>query len=86
LPEIGQYIVSGAIGIVDPDRFAEAMQKARRNEDVPIASLNRTLTLESWLRHLTLQGVLTNSVPTKDKNTPRLWRLRNSSRALGVKV
>jgi asparagine synthase (glutamine-hydrolysing) len=65
LPEIGQHIVSSAIGIVDPDRFAEALQKARRNEDVPIGSLNRTLTLESWLRHLTLQGVLTNSVSTK---------------------
>jgi asparagine synthase (glutamine-hydrolysing) len=65
LPEIGQQVVSGAIGIVDPDRFVEALQKARRNEDVPIGSLNRTLTLESWLRHLTLQGVLTNSVLTK---------------------
>ena len=65
LPDIGQHIASGAIGIVDPDRFAEALQKARRNEGVPIGSLNRTLTLESWLRHLTLQGVLTNSVSTK---------------------
>ena len=65
LPDIGQHIVSGAIGIVDSDRFAEALQKARRNEDVPIGSLNRTLTLESWLRHLTIQGVLTNSVSTK---------------------
>src|SRR5208282_4415466 len=36
LPEIGQHNVSGAIGIVDSDRFAEALQKARRNEDVPI--------------------------------------------------
>jgi hypothetical protein len=65
LPEIGQHVVSGAIGIVDSDRFAEALQKARRNEDVPIGSLNRTLTLESWLRHLMLQGVLTNSVSNK---------------------
>jgi asparagine synthase (glutamine-hydrolysing) len=65
LPEIGQHIASAAIGIVDPDRFAEALQKARRSEDVPFGSLNRTLTLESWLRHLTLQGVLTNSVSTK---------------------
>jgi asparagine synthase (glutamine-hydrolysing) len=62
LPEIGQHITSGAIGIVDPDRFVEALQKARRNEDVSIGSLNCTLTLESWLRHLTLQRVLTNSV------------------------
>jgi asparagine synthase (glutamine-hydrolysing) len=65
LPDVGEHITSGAIGIVDPGRFAEALQKARRNEGVPIGSLNRTLTLESWLRHLTLQGVLTNSVPTQ---------------------
>src|ERR1700723_362029 len=65
LMEMGQFMVSSAIGIVDPDRFAEALQKARRNEDVPIGSLNRNLTLESWLRHLALQGVLTNSVSTK---------------------
>jgi asparagine synthase (glutamine-hydrolysing) len=65
LPDIGHYISSAAIGIVDPDRFAEALQKARRNEYVPISGLNRTLTLESWLRHLTLQGVVTNSVSTK---------------------
>ena len=65
LPEIGQHIISGAIGIVAPDRFAEALQKARRNEDVCMGSLNRTLTLESWLRHLTLQGVLAKSVSTK---------------------
>ena len=58
-------MVSSSIGIVDPDRFAEALQKARRNEDVPIGSLKRTLTLESWLRHLTLQGVLTNSMSTE---------------------
>ena len=65
LPDIGPPITSGIIGIVDPDRFVEVLLKARRNEDVPMGSLNRTLTLESWLRHLTLQGVLTNSVSTK---------------------
>ncbi len=65
LPEIGHHVLSGTIGIVDSDRFAEALQRARRNEDVPIGSLNRTLTLESWLRHLALQGVLTNPVSTK---------------------
>jgi asparagine synthase (glutamine-hydrolysing) len=65
LVEIGQHITSNFIGIVDRDRFVEALRQARRNGDVPIGSLNRTLTLESWLRHLTLQGVLTNSVSTK---------------------
>jgi asparagine synthase (glutamine-hydrolysing) len=64
IAEIGQHITKCMIGVVDPDRFTEALRKARREEDVPIGSLNRTLTLESWLRHLTLQGVLTNPVST----------------------
>ena len=50
---VGQHIVGSSVGIIDPDRFAEALQKAQRNEDVSIGSLKRTLTLESWLRHLT---------------------------------
>ena len=66
LAEIGQHIVEQFHGIIDPDRFAEALQKARRNEEVPIESLKRTLTLESWLRHLTIQGVLTNSMSDKE--------------------
>jgi asparagine synthase (glutamine-hydrolysing) len=68
LVQMGQQIISSSIGIVDPDRFPEVLQKARRNEDVPIHSLNRTLTLEFWLRHLTVQGVLTNPTLTKKLN------------------
>jgi asparagine synthase (glutamine-hydrolysing) len=65
LVEIGQHIRSSSVGIVDRDRFAEALQKARHNEDVPIGSLKRVVTLESWLRHLTIQGVLTDSTPSE---------------------
>src|SRR5579864_7866733 len=56
--EVGRHILSSSLGIVDPDRFLEALEKARRNEEVPTDSLKRTLTLESWLRHLASQGVL----------------------------
>jgi asparagine synthetase B (glutamine-hydrolysing) len=59
LAEMGWHIVGSSIGIINADRFFKALQKARRNEEVPIESLKRTLTLESWLRHLTIQGVLT---------------------------
>jgi len=65
LAEIGQHMIGNSVGIIDPDRFLEALQRARRNEEVPSDSLKRTLTLESWLRHLTIQGVLTNSRSTK---------------------
>jgi asparagine synthase (glutamine-hydrolysing) len=63
--EIDQHMVSSSIGIIDRNRFLEALQKARLNEKVPVRMLERTLTLESWLRHLTIQGVLRNSMPTK---------------------
>jgi asparagine synthase (glutamine-hydrolysing) len=86
-PEVGPHITCGAIGIVDPDRFAEALRKAQRNEDVPIGSLKRTLTLESWLRHLTLQGVLTGPPPPEtetDSSTLRAKQLRASTQYKGL--
>jgi asparagine synthase (glutamine-hydrolysing) len=65
LAETGRQIVGSSVGIIDPNRFWEALQKARRNEEVPIDSLRKTLTLESWLRHLTVQEVLRNPLPKR---------------------
>jgi asparagine synthase (glutamine-hydrolysing) len=78
LAVIGQHIVGSAVGVIDASRFLEVLQKARRNEDVPIELLSRTLTLEYWLRHLAIQGVLTTS--TVHKPT-RIFRFIPSSRA-----
>ncbi len=65
LAEMGWRMVGSSLGIIDPDRFWQALQKARRNEGAPLESLlRRTLTLESWLRHLTSHGVLKNSLDT----------------------
>ena len=64
LAEVGQYIIGSSEGIIDPERFAEALQKARHNGDIPIGSLKRTLTLLSWLRHLAIHGILANSMLT----------------------
>lgn len=63
--QIGQHFVCASIGIMDIARFLEALQKAAHAEEVSIENLKRTLTLEFWLRHLTIQGVLTNSTYTK---------------------
>jgi asparagine synthase (glutamine-hydrolysing) len=68
LVEIGQHVRGGSIGIVDRNRFAEALQKARHDEDALIGSLKRVVTLESWLRHLTIQGILTDSTVTGEAN------------------
>ena len=58
-------MIGSSAGIIDPDGFWKALRKAWRNEELPINSLKRTVTLESWLRHLTNQGVLKNSFDTK---------------------
>ncbi len=62
LVEFGQHMVSSSVGIINRDRFVEALQKVHRNQEIPIESLMRTLTFESWLRHLVAQTVL--AVPT----------------------
>jgi asparagine synthase (glutamine-hydrolysing) len=65
LAEIGNYMVCGSVGIVDSNRFLEVLQKGPYDKSVPYGILRRTLTLESWLRHLTLHKVVTNSMSTK---------------------
>jgi asparagine synthase (glutamine-hydrolysing) len=69
--ERGQQIVSDSIGIIDSNCFLAALQKTRDNDEVLTHILRRTLGLESWLRHLTSQGVLKSSMPTKNKNYSR---------------
>jgi asparagine synthase (glutamine-hydrolysing) len=74
--EIGKHIIGSSVGIIAPDRFAEALQKARHNGDVPVGSLKRVVTLESWLRHLTIQRVLTDSTPPENKTNSRTLRAK----------
>jgi asparagine synthase (glutamine-hydrolysing) len=50
--------ISSSIGIVDSDKFREALEKAWRKQEIPVRSLRRTLQLEDWLRHLEIQGIL----------------------------
>jgi len=78
LADAGRRIIGSSLGIVDPDRFLEALQKAQRNEDVYLENLKRTLLLESWLRHLASRGVL--------KNSPGYERTRTSLVACGSRT
>jgi asparagine synthase (glutamine-hydrolysing) len=60
LAEMAQHMVNASLGFVDQENFFEALQKARRGQEVPIVPLMRTLVVESWLRavkdRLTLSG------------------------------
>jgi asparagine synthase (glutamine-hydrolysing) len=50
--EMTQHMVSSSLGIVDPERISETLQKARRCEQVRMNTLMRTIYLEGWLRNL----------------------------------
>ena len=56
--EIGQYLVSSSLGIIDPDRFTEALQRVGRKEEASMHMLKRSLRLELWLRHLSSYQIL----------------------------
>ena len=63
------HTVSSSMKFIDPDRFSEALQRAQHNQDI-LPSLTRTLRLESWLRHLVIQGVVTNPKLIKRQDGP----------------
>jgi asparagine synthase (glutamine-hydrolysing) len=57
--EMRQPMISSAIEIVDPNLLLAAVKSTQGKEEIPFHILMRTLTFESWLVHLTIQGVLT---------------------------
>jgi len=58
LVEMTQHMASSSLGIVDPERISDALQKARRGEEVLLIPLMRTIFLEEWLRDLHTLGIV----------------------------
>ena len=56
--EMTQNMFSSSLGIVDPERISEVLQKVRRGEEVPIVTLKRTLFLEGWLKDLRALAII----------------------------
>jgi len=52
LVDASQHMIGSSLGIVDPTRFSEALQKARHGHAVPTVLLMRTIGIEFWLRNL----------------------------------
>jgi valyl-tRNA synthetase len=44
-------MISDALGIVNQESFAKALQKARDGREIQIVPMMHTLMIESWLRH-----------------------------------
>jgi asparagine synthase (glutamine-hydrolysing) len=63
--EIGEHLVGSYTGLMDAIRFLETLQRARRNEEVAIDMLVRTIKLEFWLRHVTNRGIVAASMSRK---------------------
>jgi hypothetical protein len=64
-----QHMVSSSLGIVDPKRIWNVLQKARRGEEVPMAALMRTLSVEGWLRNLRSSGIVSLDTAQKPELT-----------------
>jgi len=47
-----------ALGILDSERLAQTLKETGNTDGVPVEILTKTLTLESWLSHLTTFGIL----------------------------
>ena len=58
-------MLSSSLGIVDPERISEALQKVRRGEEVPMITLKRTLFLEGWLKDLRALGIINLDTPLR---------------------
>jgi asparagine synthase (glutamine-hydrolysing) len=65
--EMTQNMLSNSLGIVDPERISEALQKVRRGEEVQMITLSRTLCLEGWLKDLRALGIINLDTTLKPK-------------------
>ena len=50
LTEMNKDMATSCLGIVDQSFLSEALQRARRGQEVPLVSLMRTVAIELWLR------------------------------------
>jgi asparagine synthase (glutamine-hydrolysing) len=52
LTELNNCRVAASLGILNSQRFADTLQRARQGLEVPTVTLLRTIELEIWLRGL----------------------------------
>ena len=58
LTEMTRHMASSSIGIVEANRFLEALQRARHGQEVPTVTVMRTLGMEFWLKNLINRRIL----------------------------
>jgi asparagine synthase (glutamine-hydrolysing) len=85
LAEVGNDLICCTLGLIDAKRFLEALERARRNDEVDVCSLKRTLFLESWLRYLAAHGVLSSPVRAERQGWVRVLTNNNSNQSFQPK-
>jgi asparagine synthase (glutamine-hydrolysing) len=66
LVELSGHMASSSLGIVDQKMFSETLKKALRGQELPVATIMRTLGVELWVRQLCKQGIISRVTSTKD--------------------
>jgi asparagine synthase (glutamine-hydrolysing) len=77
LVELSHHLESGSLGIVDPTGFQEILLKVRKNQEVPMIPLLRTIGIEIWLQNLRDQGWLNGTPSARNHDYARNSRRRN---------
>ena len=67
--ETTQNMLSSSLGIVVPERISEALQKARRGQEIPMVKLMRTIWIEGWLKDLRTLGIVNLDTSLKPQLT-----------------
>jgi asparagine synthase (glutamine-hydrolysing) len=55
--DLTQDMISSSLGIVEAEKFLEALQQARQGKEMPVVNLIRTLGIETWLLNLIAHGI-----------------------------
>jgi asparagine synthase (glutamine-hydrolysing) len=69
--EMSQHMVCASLEIITQEALFEALQKARRGQQVPIVPLIRTFSVESWLQHVRRRVV--HTLEKGKSNVPSIW-------------
>lgn len=82
LDEPGHHFLTARLGIINPELLVQALEKARRSENVSFEHLRRTILLECWLRYLESYGILRMPTPAIYESQARSYsspfsRVRN---------
>jgi len=67
--EMSQHMVCSSLGIVETEKFLEALQKARHGKEVSVVTVMRTLGVERWLQKLSDSRLLSGKASARSNRS-----------------